>query len=305
VHSFEPDSTAWQQRATRNPGTPLEADTWSGSVALNETARVFVGVQYVPQTGQTWAKLEWNPARQLDPAGYSLCPVACVITAAEDAMDRALPLLDPAIPHVGVAKVRRIDIARDFENVDRPAYVVSGLGPIPRPWARRNLVHYDPARKGAQTLMVGSGAGVVRLYDKAAETDGKAAGVLRWEAENRRDWCNKYGGISTVDDINDENVERLGRDRWEWSAMGTEVAAMEAVVEKVMRSGLSFAEQRALLGYMAMRTAGADVRAAKATHAKYRRQARELGVTMEVASDEAASFSARLDLDAGTVVLSA
>jgi hypothetical protein len=305
VHSWEQDRSAWNTLRIANPGTPMEAHTFSAALDLNESARVFVGIQEVPATGQTWAKLEWNPARQLDPGGHSLAPVAAIQGCAVEAVDVALSLLEPAVPDAGAMKVRRLDVARDFVNVDRPSYIVSGLGPVHRPWARRNLVHYDPGRKGAQTLMVGSGAGVVRLYDKEAETEGKAAGVLRWEVEARRDWCQKYGEIANLRDVNEETVSKLGQDRWQWSAMGTEVSAMEAVVEKVMRSGLSFAEQRALIGYMTMIAAGADVRAAKATHAKYRTQARKLGVTMEVPNpddDDSAGFSARLDLDSGTVV---
>lgn len=303
VHSFEQDSTAWNKRTIANPGTPEAADTFGATLELNPACRVFVGVQEVPATGQVWAKVEWNPSRHVDPLGHSLASPGQVAASAEDAVDLALSLLEPAVPHAGEMRVRRIDIARDFEGVDRASFVVSGLGPVPRPWARRNLVHYDPSRKGAQTLMVGSGAGVVRLYDKDAETEGQTSGVLRWEVEARRDWCQKYGNVSKLDDVTAEKVEAFGRDRWEWSAMGTEVTAMETMVEKVMRSGLSFAEQRSLIGYMTMRAAGADVRAAFSTHSKYRRQAKELGITLQVPTDDDSfGFSARLDLEQGTVV---
>lgn len=86
--------------------------------------------------------------------------------------------------------------------------------------------------------------------------------------------------------------------------MGTEVQAMEAVVEKVMRSGLSFAEQRGLIGYLTMIAAGADVRASNDTHSKYRKAARQIGVTVDPGSlsGDDPGFHARLDLESGTEV---
>lgn len=307
VAGFELDPSAWNTLTVSNPGTPMAAERRGATLKLSDDCSVFVGVQQVVATGLTWGKIEFNPSRAVqgsEPGGHSLAAPSEVRGAAQRAVDVASALLVPAVPDVGAMRVRRLDVARDFVDVARPDFLVRGLGPVHRPWARRNLVHYDPARSGAQTLMVGSGAGVVRLYDKDMETGGKAPGVLRWEAECRRDWCEKYGGVTTLDEVSDESVARLGLNRWEWSQMGTEVEAMEAVVEKVMRSDLSFAEQRGLIGYLTMIATGADVRAATHTHSKYRRVARELGVTVDPGSlgGESPGFRARLDLESGTAV---
>lgn len=300
---WERDPTAWSRLSLSNPGTPKAATTLGASLPINDHARVFIGVQEVPATGQTWGKVELNPSRVVDPEGVDLCPPDRLRDCVVEAADVASSLLAPAVPDVGAMKVRRLDVARDFVDVERPAFLVRGLGPVHRPWARRNLVHFDPSKNGAQTLMVGSGAGVVRLYDKDEESGGRAPGVLRWEVEARRTWCEKYGEISTLDDVTDETVARLGHDRWEWSAMATEVQAMEAVVERVMRSELSFAEQRSLIGYLSMIAAGADVRASRTTHAKYRRIARQVGVALDPETlGGGGGFSARLDLDSGRMV---
>jgi hypothetical protein len=288
------------------PGTPTAARRWGTSAKLTDTCTVFIGVQEVPATGMSWCKLELNPSRFSDPDGHSLASVDCTHQAVEEAMDRASEWLVPAVPDAGALKVRRLDVARDFSDVDRPSYLIRGLGPVHRPWARRNLVHYDPGRGGAQTLMVGSGAGVVRLYDKDQETGGEAPGVVRWEAECRRSWVQNYGNIETLKDVTEESVDALGNDRWEWSAMDTEVSAMEAIVEKVMRSDFSYAEQRGLIGYLTMVAAGADVRASKMTHAKYRRAAKHLGIALDPGSlsGDEPGFSARLDLESGKAVCS-
>lgn len=306
VAGFEEDPTAWASFAVSSPGSPQAARRWGTTAKLNDRCTLFIGVQEVPATGQTWCKLEMNPARHADPEGHRLASSGEVHQAIKEAMDRASEWLVPAVPDAGALKVRRLDVARDFSEVERPEYLIRGLGPVHRPWARRNLVHYDPSKSGAQTLMVGSGAGVVRLYDKNQETRGETPGVVRWEAECRRDWVQKYGGMTDLEDVNDENVERLGRDRWEWSAMETEVAAMEAIVEKVMRSDLSFAEQRGLIGYLTMIAAGADVRASNDTHSKYRRAAKQLGISIDPGSlsGDDPGFSAHLDLELGTAVCS-
>lgn len=306
VKSRERDLTGWNMVSILHAGTPQEAYRLGTTVKLTDETSAFVGVQEIHETGETWAKVECNPARVLDPAGHSLCPVEEVGGVMLEAIVAGMRqgLFEPAIHAAGEAHLKRLDVARDFHDVDRPGFVISGLGPVQRPWARRNFVHYDPQRQGAQTLCVGSGAGSVRLYDKNAETEGATPGVVRWECEARSSWCENYGGMKLLADVDADTVQELGQNRWEWSAMGHEVTAMETIVEKVMRSGLSFAEQRGLIGYLSMVACGADVRAAKATHAKYRAMSRTLGVALDAeALRSGGGFSARLDLDSGKQVL--
>jgi hypothetical protein len=86
--------------------------------------------------------------------------------------------------------------------------------------------------------------------------------------------------------------------------MGHQVSALESVVEKVMRSGLSYTEQQRLIGYLTMLAANADVRMGKNQLTKYKRYAREIGVTVGDLGGESEGFSARLDWETGREVLS-
>lgn len=305
VHEFEQDRSAWTREQVRNPGTPDAASTLSGSVDLGDGVRAFVGVQEVPATGQVVGKIELNPARVVDPDGHSLATVEVLPTAVAAAWAAAADLVAPACGPED-ARVKRLDVARDFHGVERPDFYLRGLAPVKRPWARKNLVHFDPARKGAQTLMVGSGAGVVRLYDKHAETSGQVPpGTLRWEAECRSDWSKRYGDMRSLGDINCESVDRLALNRWEWSAMGVEVTATERVVEKVQRSGLSPAKQRAFLGFLLMRSVGAESPMSNDTATEFNRLVRTLGVTLDAGEPAGPAFVGRLDFEAGTEVLRA
>jgi hypothetical protein len=219
----------------------------------------------------------------------------------------AVELACPAVRGVKDLNVKRVDLTRDFE-CERPDFYLRGLGPVKRPWARRNLVHFDPSRNGAQTLMVGSGAGVVRLYDKCAETEGAAPeGTLRWEAECRSGWATNYGGICKVSDLHDaKKSAALAANRWEWSAMGVEVSARSRVIEKVQRSGLSPAKQRGFLGWLVMSAEGITSPMGYETSAEYSRLARQLGVSLGTeALGESTGFVGRLDWDTGREVLHA
>jgi hypothetical protein len=302
VNSYEEDPSAWSMISARNPGTPQAAETRSASVELGPKVRAFVGVQELP-TGQTWAKVEWNPSRVEDPEGHSLCPVDAVQSTAAAALAAAGDLVEVP-PDPGTAKVRRIDVARDFQGVERPDFFVRSLGPLPRPWARRNLVHFDPSRNGAQTLMVGSGAGVARLYDKNAETEGNAPGVLRWEVEARSSWAKNYGEVVVLADVRAERVKQLAANRWEWSQMGVEVSAPDRVIEKVSNSGLSAAKQRSFLGWLFLQAHGVEQPIADATVAEWRRLQRQLGVTLtREDGTPAIGFVTRLDWDSGREVV--
>lgn len=291
----------------RNPGTPEAASTFGTKLELGDGRSAFLGTQEIPATGQTWAKLEFNPSRIVDPEGHRLAEVVELPSAVREVWSAGLELVEPAC-ELEDARVPRIDVARDFEGIARPAALLTGLATVHRPWSRKNALFNDGSANGAQTLLVGSKAGSVRLYDKHAETVGAVPeGVLRWEAQARRDWAQKYGSIDRVGDLNTESVGQLAANRWEWSGMGLEVSGTEEAVEKVMRcEWLSAAEQRGLLGWLMIVSAGRESPLSKHTAAKYRSAARALGITLSTdLFGDGGGFVVRLDWETGREVLRA
>ncbi len=311
LRSFEPDPTAWGKRTESDPATPSAVLTLSGTVTLgqgDDEVTAFVGVREVPEhpACQWWGKVELNPSRIFDPGGYGLASISQLRPAVEGVAAAAGALLEPEDRDVGGWSVKRLDVARDFGGVEAAPTLIRALAPIHRPWARRNLVHADPSRLGAQTLMVGSGAGVVRLYDKHAETSGVAPeGSVRWEAECRSGWLSAYGGVKRLDDVNDERAGVLARDRWEWSQMGAEVAGdLSRLVDRVRASDLTVREQAGFLGWLVMQAAGeAWVPGSRTTLAKYRRVQRQLGIAAPTDLVTTGAVVRRLDWDTGREVL--
>lgn len=287
VSDFDMDATAWNSVSVRQPGTPHEAHTYGTTVG-----GVFVGVQSNPGLkGAYIGKLEANPSRVLDPLGWEAMPVDRLWDAVALMGHAANTLLRLHGP-VEEARIKRLDVCRDFAT-DSPAAIVRGLGPIHRPYSRRNLVHFDPKRSGAQTLMVGSGAGVVRLYDKHAETSGKAAwGTLRWEVEARSEWVSRYGHMVNLGDITEDRVRELAENRWGWSAMDRELSATDHIVEKVMRLDVSPTVKERIVGRLVMEQAGSAYPMSKERAAKYRKLIREMGVALD---PELAGPATRLD----------
>lgn len=300
---FDDHHAAWSSITTVSPGTDRAAER-RGHSLKRDGRQVFVGVAQVPEVGRWVGKIEFNPSRIVDPEGWGLAALDELPDAIDAATRIAAELVDPACS-VAEMRPRRVDVARDFATVAAPDFYLRGLAPVHRPYARRNLVHYDPSRRGAQTLMVGSGAGVVRLYDKHAETDGAAApGTLRWEAECKAGWLDRYGEVGKVSDLTSRTLAKLAANRWEWGRMGVEVSATERVVTQVRASGLTPAKQRAFIGWLVMQAVGDTGPLATNTVAEYRRLARQLGIT--VAPDtfgQHGGMVGRLDWETGGEVL--
>jgi hypothetical protein len=301
------DPTAWGSITDLCPGGAKESRRRNyGTKMRFGAADVFVGVALIGATEKAFGKVEFNPSRVVDPEGFGLATVAESVEAAHAVWEAARSVVLPAAP-VDDSRMNRVDVARDFAGVHSSANLIRALAPVHRSWARRNLVHADPQRHGAQTLMVGSGAGVVRLYDKAAETEGRAPeGTVRWEAECRSSWIQNYGGLRCLRGVDDECVGRLAENRWEWSAMGAEVAGASRVVDLVAGSGLSRREQASFLGWLLMQAGGKawDV-GSSATLAKWRRVQRELGIAVGDLADGGSGFVSRLDWESGREVFRA
>ncbi len=303
---FDPSPEVWSKLSEVAPGKGQTGTvTRQLSAEVAPGVRAFVGVSTVKETGASRGKVEFNPSRVLDPDGWSLAPVEAVGSALVKVLGVASDMVsipsDPAF-----VRLKRVDVARDFSEVESAPELIRGLGPIPRPWARRNNVHADPAAHGAQTLFVGSGAGGVRLYDKHAETVGAAPpGSLRWEVEARSAWLSNYGQMGCLKDLCSESLALLVSSRWPWSQMGADVVSgFGAVLLKVKRSGLSEREQDKLIAYLVRQAAGEGWSSAgSATLAKYRKVQRELGIVVDRESISAGSVTRRLDFESGREVV--
>jgi hypothetical protein len=273
-----------------------------------EGSKWFVGAREIEKPNgdrEWWAKVEGNPSRMVDPGGHSLCPPE----ALHDVVGRVFEVVTAefvgADCEVGDSRVKRIDVARDFEEVMDRSALLAGLAGVARPWSRKNNLYNDGTRNGAQTLQVGSKAGGVRLYDKNVETRGAVAeGVLRWEVEARSAWAQQYGNVRHLCEVDSKTITGLATNRWRWSGMAAEVCTRNEVVARVRASGLTPAQQRGFLGWLMETASGYESSVATNTSSRYRKWARELGVALGPETF-AGSLVGHLDWDAGTVVLRA
>ena len=308
VDAAEGDETAWDRVAVVDPGGPTERRTWSASVEAGG-GRFFVGVATLPEGAphRCVGKVEWNPSKVVDPEGWVLASVGEALVTVGPAVAAVAQRMRPVWEDPRLWSLKRIDVAKDFAGVDEAGSLIRGLGALHRPWSRLNQTHADPKRHGAQTLMVGSGAGVVRLYDKHAETKGDAPeGTVRWECEARA-WAKDKGRMKMLGDVQGASVEALGQERFGWSGMGAEVAgSMSRLVAVVHECDyLSGAQKRSFLGWLVEQAAGVESSVGSGhTLAKYRRLQRELGIAAPCDFGAMLEVVRRLDWESGREVVS-
>lgn len=269
------------------------------------------GLMVGVRTGQggSWGKVECNPSRLWDPAGCSLLPPRMLGAALEVMWAAARELTTPDCAPVE-ARVKRLDVARDFRGITSPPLYVQGLAPLHRSYARQKGVWHDAQAGGAQTLHVGNkGGGMVRLYDQHAAYAEKGApeGSLRWEVEARRGWLGEMG-VTRVQHLDPVAVERMAAHRWEWSKMGTTVTGPVNAVEVLQRAVAAGEVKQAvadrLLGSMVRRSFGFG-QEARTSEWRHRDLAVRLGLTAEAlwSDDLSRQASGRLDFETGTEFL--
>jgi hypothetical protein len=325
---LEPDPAAFGTTSVHRTGDRL-ARTYSLVNRPPAGAAVFVGATEVPERG--WiAKVEANPSRLVDPAGCGLLDVRDAGEAARELLGQAQDVAG-LIPRceLGDARVKRVDVARDFAGVVSPGFFVRGLMNVKRAYARRVFLYANPQAGNAETLFAGSGTGGCRLYDQfeAYAERGAVAGSVRWEVEARGGWLDAVG-LRTVADFDGDGdgvaLLRLARQRWEWSRMGDTVTGTSDVVEAVDRlvcrcvrqagggrrecvcgRPLTGATADRLLGMMVRESLGVARRASNDSASQYEALKRRLGVvpSADLFGDAGgARVAARLDYKTGCEV---
>lgn len=206
-----------------------------------------------------------------------------------------------------LSKVTRLDPVRDFEGVNDPTELLTGLSGCSRPGTQKTQLFQDPSRNRAQTLVAGPKAWHGTLYDKHQESDGEAPeGQLRYEARMFQDqltsvWATKGGfRMGHVADMSIDKVDRLSRASFKRVCFDREVVGIASVASAIYQSDLTDRRKRELWAFLTM--PGATATFHRETVYVLRKLAAELGVTPSMASSELPDLRVRLDYDAGTEV---
>jgi hypothetical protein len=270
-------------------------------------ALVKVSVRKVgPNSFMRYGFIEFNPARVVNSQGYGLAKVEETLGALTQAVLASRRVVTPLNPDEWSSyKIRRIDVARDFHGVRFPSALIRGLAPIHRKSSRVNAVYSDPLSAGAQTLIVGTQkSGLVRLYDKSAQSKGAVEpGTVRFEVQARQEWATKYGGLETVEDLANRGIHDLARNRWKWSAMGSEVTSISGMVSAVLSLGLTEHQTTTFVGLLVRQAAFCPWAPSNSPAKKYRDLQGKLGIVVTARAFDSLSFSSRLDWETGEEIV--
>lgn len=221
-------------------------------------------------------------------------------------------------------RVQRIDLDRDFEDVDNIGPLLSALSRLPAPNNPQTRYFPDPSRGNAATLTRGSAARwQSTLYSKEGEAQHRlrtartdeqkaaaavelatAAGRLRFELRTRTEVLGDRG-LRLVGDLNDDELARMRREYFDRVGYGLEVSGMQVAVARVMGAeveGLTEHKRLALIGWLSAQAYGMAPDLSRASGFRYKALARDVGVAAADLLEVATTASVRLDFDSARAV---
>lgn len=235
IIDFQRDDQLWGSHKDRPLGDTFEKHQRYTVLTLGPEASLLLSVFWAPAQKQYYARFEFNPSRLVDPTGAGLCAVTDLPFALGMAWEALSQLVRPQM-EISQAKIRRLDVARDFFPVLDCTSYLTGWRQIPAPYSRK-WVEYDSKTGRPQTLYKGTKtAGLVRAYDKHAESPAKTTpGTFRVEVEAHEQWCKTYGGIERVEDLSTASGLRLLANRFEWAGCSTSVSGQSEFMTRLGR----------------------------------------------------------------------
>lgn len=217
------------------------------------------------------------------------------------------------------SRIVRLDLVRDFHDVDCQTELLDGLAAIDQPGRSKVRRFADPSANRAETLRVGPRAWGCTLYDKHTESRGQAPqGQIRFEARLHRSqltsaFARANGGhFASVADVircgrldgtadGGASLARAQRAWFERVGFDRSISARWDIVRVMRAADLTNAQAAGLWAYLTLE--GWHQTASKNTRAKYRAIADTLGLVpvFEGGSSPELHRSIRLDYDSGTI----
>lgn len=252
--------------------------------------------------GKGHLAVEFNPSRLSAPDG-GLCRF-------EDlglALNCALAVVDAEVgiyvlpEHRSDSAVQRIDVARDFAVRDARNFILALLS-IRRPRATRLELHYDPQMLLLSGIVSGNRTSNVKLYVRqGGHPEFADADWVRFETQARDSWLPRLLPEEQRDravlfrDLTPENLQRLLKDRWQWSRFGTPAAA-ESRWWASAHKQLPVTQLRALAAWLYAVEHGQDLGYSKETIDNFHRTLAAIGVPVPVPAHGAAASRRQLQL---------
>jgi hypothetical protein len=294
------DFEGWKQFSTARTD---EGEVFSsvGFLPLSEGHSVHVSARWSDSVLPS-IRLDWNPSRHFDPEGFSLASVASTAESASE----VLSLLDDFAGGLQTAsetaRVTRLDVAQDFDLGESVSPFLKSLAHAHRRYATLNHYFTDANSNKAQTFIAGNKSGLIRCYDKHAESEVAPEGTVRVEVQSRRDWLKRFAEIRSLADVSESKVARLAHNRFEWSKCGVEVVSRKALQDKISALPLSASRRSTLYAFVVAQSLGEQLNLSANTTRLYRRLQVEHGLLVSADDEPTTPNSLRLDWSSGQVV---
>lgn len=278
-------------------GLPDEA--WSYRHRLDGGGFLALGIG-----GKGW--VEASLPKRKDGENVEAVPVAEGLELLRELVEESAGFCTREVPFE-LCEVVRVDAVRDFQGVHHSGELLQGLANTPRPALQKVKLFQDPERCKAETLSVGPNAWKMTGYDKHVESEGVApAGQLRTETRlHRQQLTSEHARkgdymMRHVADITGPKVANCHRARFELACFDREVVGVASVASAIRNSDLTDGQKRGLWCFLTMPGAGELL--GRNAVGRYRRLAKELGVTPAAAAEEMPDMRVRLDYETGTEV---
>jgi len=271
----------------------------------------------------SWSiRMEFNPARILDPDGYSLASPSSLsrvtkmlieeyFLESEDSLPVFLVDQDGSIlvdhwPDNWESAIRigRLDVSADFD-ITQDWFHEGLLTEIQSKYSKGSCLINNHGTPNTWTSVYSNRDGYPKFYNKTNELKKKGKDtpnvIHRFEYRLEKKSLRKLH-IHNLGDIRQDKFEQALRFGWEYSNLGNTIYEPNGWIKEIVAESESVSDPLELIGYLLLSELGMDIQLDKDRKAKLTAGALTIGINPRKRLDRQKTSAYRLDLDTQSLV---
>ena len=305
-----------KHRVTKTKGNGRLLDSL-GTAAADPRASIYVELR----NHGTEALIEFNPARQMDVAGDTLCHpdvvAATVIWVMQELSYVVMPrfavnfqtqeiLIDDwkkwEPGWMSLCRLTRLDLARDVYS-PFPGFSIDSILNVSKTRYKNDYIYRNSGVN--ESITWGSKSGVrCTVYNKSLKHHKDAkGGWFRFEAQAHTEVLKRYG-LRTLDGVCEARTNQLLWDKWNQSNMGNPVSTSDGAydITEKLKGALADREVATFLGVAYAMYKGLPPVVSDKSLNKYRKIGMEMGFVLGNNLDTLGHRNVRIDFASGLIV---